>query len=169
MILNPFRFERCRIRFYLRFACSERRDHHYYQTRKERTDQNHFDASVSPPCIRVKWTYLLNTEQYGRAWQAYVNDGENPNGMLWDMYNWGWYNADGNPVLYGMTLSNTWFKEIQYQTRTGWQSLYWCYSTYNLSVSNGSEKGSFFSGIATRIWVLSRQTDRFSLKYEQRL
>ena len=32
------------------------------------------------PCIKVKWT-VLNTEQYGRAmWQAYVNDGENPNG-----------------------------------------------------------------------------------------
>ena len=81
-------------------------------------------------------------------WQAYVNDGENPNGnALGYAYNWG-YNADGNPVLYGMTLSkyldskNTmpvadtdWFDEI---TRTG------VIQQYNLSVSNGSEKGSSF-------------------------
>lgn len=49
------------------------------------------------PCIKVRWM-MLNTEQYGRAmWQAYVNDGENPNGnALGYNYNWG-YNANGNP------------------------------------------------------------------------
>ena len=88
-----------------------------------------FDASVSASMYQSKMN-VLNTEQYGRAmWQAYVNDGENPNGnALGYAYNWG-YNADGNPVLYGMTLSkyldskNTmpvadtdWFDEI---TRTG--------------------------------------------------
>ena len=107
-----------------------------------------FDASVSASMYQSKMD-VLNTEQYGRAmWQAYVNDGENPNGnALGYNYNWG-YNADGNPVLYGMSLSkyldskNTmpvadtdWFDEI---TRTG------VIQQYNLSVSNGSEKGSSF-------------------------
>ena len=103
---------------------------------------------------------VLNTEQYGRAmWQAYVNDGENPNGnALGYNYNWG-YDANGNPVLYGMSLSkyldskNTmpvadtdWFDEI---TRTG------VIQQYNLSVSNGSEKGSSFLFLwdITKTWV----------------
>ena len=130
-----------------------------------------FDASVSASMYQSKMN-VLNTEQYGRAmWQAYVNDGENPNGnALGYAYNWG-YNADGNPVLYGMTLSkyldskNTmpvadtdWFDEI---TRTG------VIQQYNLSVSNGSEKGSsFFSlGYYKNLGVIKdTDFDRFSAR-----
>ena len=130
-----------------------------------------FDASVSASMYQSKMD-VLNTEQYGRAmWQAYVNDGENPNGnALGYNYNWG-YNANGNPVLYGMSLSkyldskNTmpvadtdWFDEI---TRTG------VIQQYNLSVSNGSEKGSsFFSlGYYKNLGVIKdTDFDRFSAR-----
>jgi len=130
-----------------------------------------FDASVSASMYQSKMD-VLNTEQYGRAmWQAYVNDGENPNGnALGYNYNWG-YDANGNPVLYGMSLSkyldskNTmpvadtdWFDEI---TRTG------VIQQYNLSVSNGSEKGSsFFSlGYYKNLGVIKdTDFDRFSAR-----
>ena len=48
-----------------------------------------FDASVSASMYQSKMN-VLNTEQCGRAmWQAYVNDGENPNGnALGYAYNW---------------------------------------------------------------------------------
>ena len=85
-------------------------------------------------------------------------------------YNWG-YDANGNPVLYGMSLSkyldskNTmpvadtdWFDEI---TRTG------VIQQYNLSVSNGSEKGSsFFSlGYYKNLGVIKdTDFDRFSAR-----
>ena len=130
-----------------------------------------FDASVSASMYQSKMD-VLNTEQYGRAmWQAYVNDGENPNGnALGYNYNWG-YNANGNPVLHSMSLSkyldskNTmpvadtdWFDEI---TRTG------VIQQYNLSVSNGSEKGSsFFSlGYYKNLGVIKdTDFDRFSAR-----
>ena len=130
-----------------------------------------FDASVSASMYQSKMD-VLNTEQYGRAmWQAYVNDGENPNGnALGYNYNWG-YDANGNPVLHSMSLSkyldskNTmpvadtdWFDEI---TRTG------VIQQYNLSVSNGSEKGSsFFSlGYYKNLGVIKdTDFDRFSAR-----
>lgn len=109
-----------------------------------------FDASVSMSMYQSK-TEVLNTEQYGRAmWQAYVNDGEDPNGnALGYNYNWG-YNAAGQPELYGMTLNKyldtagtmavsdtDWFDEI---TRKG------LVQQYNMSVSKANDKGaSFFS------------------------
>ena len=94
----------------------------------------------------------MNASEWGRAyWQASVNDGLNPsNNNLGYNYDWS-YDAKGNPVLNGMTMNmyldenasvragdTDWFKEI---TRTG------IVQQYNLSVSNGSERGSSFFSI----------------------
>ena len=107
-----------------------------------------FDASVAASMYTNKME-VLNAEEYGRAmWQAYVNEGQDPNtNALGYKYDWG-YNAGGNPQLNGISMSkyldsaNTvpaadtdWFDET---TRTG------VIQQYNVSVSNGSEKGSSF-------------------------
>ena len=109
-----------------------------------------FDGSVATSFYTNK-IETMNASEWGRAyWQACVNDGINPsNNNLGYNYDWG-YDAKGNPVLNRMTMNmfldenasvragdTDWFKEI---TRTG------VVQQYNLSVSNGSEKGnSFFS------------------------
>lgn len=107
-----------------------------------------FDASVAASMYTNKME-VLNAEEYGRAmWQAYVNEGQDPNtNGLGYKYNWG-YDANGYPQLNGISMSkyldsaNTtpaadtdWFDET---TRTG------VIQQYNVSVSNGSEKGSSF-------------------------
>lgn len=107
-----------------------------------------FDASVAASMYTNKMK-VLNSEGYGRAmWRAYVNEGQDPNtNALGYKYNWG-YNADGYPQLNSISMSkyldsgNTvpaadtdWFDET---TRTGF------IQQYNVSVSNGSEKGSSF-------------------------
>ena len=107
-----------------------------------------FDASVSASMYTNKME-VLNAREYGQAmWQAYVNDGQDPNtNALGYSYNWG-YDQNGIPVLHGISMSrfldsaNTvpsadtdWFDEI---SRTG------VIQQYNLSVSNGSEKGSSY-------------------------
>lgn len=107
-----------------------------------------FDASVAASMYTNKME-VLNTEQYGRAmWQAYVNEGQDPNtNALGYKYNWG-YDPNGYPLLNSISMSkyldaaNTvpaadtdWFDET---TRTG------IIQQYNVSVSNGSEKGSSF-------------------------
>ena len=107
------------------------------------------DASVAVQSY-VNRMKVLDSEQYGRAlWQAYVNDGtSDPNtNVLGYRYDWG-YNAQGQPVLNNIMLnkylddagtvpvSNTdWFAET---TRPG------LIQNYNVSVSNGSQKGSCF-------------------------
>lgn len=109
-----------------------------------------FDASIAASMYTNKMK-VLNAEGYGRAmWQAYVNEGQDPNtNALGYKYNWG-YNANGYPQLHSISMNkyldsgNTvpaadtdWFDET---TRTG------LIQQYNVSVSNGSEKGnSFFS------------------------
>ena len=107
-----------------------------------------FDASVSASMYQTKLE-MMNTEQYGRTlWQANVNSGKNPNANpIGYNYNWG-YDSNGTPVLHGMSLpkfidsENTiavgdtdWFDEI---TRTGF------IQQYNLSISNGTERGNYF-------------------------
>ena len=107
-----------------------------------------FDASVAASMYTNKMK-VLNTEEYGQVmWQAYMNDGQDPNtNGLGYRYDWG-YNSDGYPVLYGITMSKyldsagttpasdtDWFDET---TRTG------ITQNYNLAVSNGSEKGSSY-------------------------
>ena len=94
----------------------------------------------------------MNVSEWGRAfWQASVNDGVNPNNNTLG-YNFDWsYDAAGRPVLKGLTMNmfldenatvrtgdTDWFDEI---TRTG------VVQQYNLSVSNGSEKGSSFFSV----------------------
>ena len=105
-------------------------------------------VSVSQYANRQK---VLNTKQFGQVmWQAYVNDGEDPNSNpLGYNYNWG-YDAQGYPQLYSMTLNKyldqagttpagdtDWFDEV---TRTG------VVQQYNAAVSAGHKRGhSFFS------------------------
>lgn len=109
-----------------------------------------FEASLAATNIgkRLK---VLNTEGYGRAlWQAYVNEGQDPNtNALGYRFDWG-YDAAGYPQLNSLGLNkyldaaNTvpaadtdW---IDQTTRTGFVQ------QYNLSVSRGTDKGnSFFS------------------------
>ena len=110
-----------------------------------------FDGSIAASFYKNK-IETMNASEWGRAyWQASVNDGLNPsNNNLGYNYDWS-YDAKGNPVLNGMTMNmyldenasvragdTDWFKEI---TRTG------IVQQYNLSVSNGSEKGSSFFSI----------------------
>ena len=130
------------------------------------------DASVAVQSY-VNRMRVLNSEQYGRAlWQAYINDGvADPNtNVLGYRYDWG-YNAQGQPVLNNIMLnkymddagtvpvSNTdWFSET---TRPG------VIQNYNISVSNGSQKGSsFFSlGYYRNEGVIKNSDfDRFSAR-----
>ena len=115
---------------------------------KEGKVKVNFDASVAASFYTNK-IETMNASEWGRAfWQASVNDGLNPNNnALGYNFDWG-YNQAGIPVLNGMRMNmfldegatvrfgdTDWFKEI---TRTG------VVQQYNLSVSNGGEKGSAF-------------------------
>lgn len=106
------------------------------------------DASVSASLYAHRMD-VLNAKEYGQVmWQAYVNDNMDPNtNGLGYRFNWG-YNANGFPVLSGLSMSKyldaaaitpaadtDWFDQT---TRTG------LVQQYNVSVSNGSEKGSSF-------------------------
>jgi TonB-linked SusC/RagA family outer membrane protein len=110
-----------------------------------------FDASVAASFYTNK-IETMNAREWGQAfWQASVNDGKNPNNNTLG-YNFDWsYDQNGNPALYGMTMNmflddnatvrssdTDWFNEI---TRTG------IVQQYNLSVSNGNEKGSSFFSV----------------------
>ena len=110
-----------------------------------------FDASVAASLYTNK-IETMNASEWGRAfWQASVNDGVNPNNNTLG-YNFDWsYDAAGRPMLKGLTMNmfldenatvrtgdTDWFDEI---TRTG------VVQQYNLSVSNGSEKGSSFFSV----------------------
>ena len=110
-----------------------------------------FDASVAASFYANRLE-VLNAEQWGQAyWQANVNDGLNPNNNnLGYHFDWG-YDAQGNPQLYNVTMQkyldegNTvpaadtdWVKET---TRTG------VIQNYNVSVSNGGEKGSSYMSL----------------------
>lgn len=107
-----------------------------------------FDGSIAVSTYAHKMK-VLNAKEYGQVmWQAYVNDGMDPNtNGLGYRYGWG-YNAQGTPVLNGISMKKylddagttpaadtDWFDET---TRTG------VIQQYNVSVSNGSDKGSSF-------------------------
>ena len=107
-----------------------------------------FDGSLATSFYTNK-IETMNASQWGRAyWQASVNDGVNPNNNNLG-YNYDWsYDKLGNPILNGMSMNmyldenasvragdTDWFDEI---TRTG------VVQNYNVSVSNGSDKGSSF-------------------------
>ena len=108
------------------------------------------DASVAVQSYTNRMK-VLNARQFGQVmWQAYVNDNMNPNtNALGYNYDWG-YNAAGYPELYGIMMNKyldeagtvpaadtDWYSQT---TRPG------VIQSYNMSVSNGSQKGnSFFS------------------------
>lgn len=106
------------------------------------------DASIAASMYAHKMD-VLNAKQYGQVmWQAYVNDGMNPNtNGLGYRYDWG-YNAQGQPVLNAIAMNKyldaagttpasdtDWFDET---TRTG------VIQNYNVAVSNGNAKGSSY-------------------------
>ena len=112
-----------------------------------------FDGSIAASFYAHK-IKTLNARQFGQAlWQANINDGKDPNkeenNLIGYNYDWG-YDKNGNAQLWGITMDNyldtngtlhagdtDWFDEV---TRTG------VVQQYNVSISNGSEKGnSFFS------------------------
>ncbi|MBQ0056874.1 MAG: TonB-dependent receptor [Bacteroidales bacterium] len=112
---------------------------------KEGTLKVDFDASVSMSKYVNKMD-VLNAKEFGQVmWQAYVNDGLNPNrNGLGYHYDWS-YGANGAPVLNNVTMDKyldqagitpagdtDWFDQV---TRTG------MVQQYNLSISQGSEKG----------------------------
>ena len=107
-----------------------------------------FDASVAVQTYANRME-VLNAKQFGQVmWQGYVNDGLDPN-MNGLGYHYDWtYNQQGVPVLNGITMSKyldaagttpaadtDWFDQT---TRTG------IVQKYDVSLSNGSEKGSSF-------------------------
>ena len=109
------------------------------------------DASIAASMYAHKMD-VLNTKEYGQVmWQAYVNDGMDPNtNGLGYHYSWG-YNDQGYPVLYGITMKKyldddgttpaadtDWFDET---TRTG------LIQKYDVAVSNGNKKGSSYFSV----------------------
>ena len=107
-----------------------------------------FDASVAAQTYAHKMK-VLNAKQFGQVmWQGYINDGLDPNtNGLGYKYDWS-YNNQGYPVLNGISMNKyldvagttpaadtDWFDET---TRTG------LIQQYNVSLSNGSDKGSSF-------------------------
>lgn len=130
-----------------------------------------FDASVSAS-MYVNKMDVLNASEYGQAmWQAYVNEGQDPNtNALGYRYDWG-YDVNGYPVLNGMKMNRfldeagttpsadtDWFDAT---TRTGFVQ------NYNLSASSGSERGSsFFSlGYYKNLGIINTTDfDRFSAR-----
>lgn len=130
-----------------------------------------FDASVAASMYARKME-VLNASQYGQAmWQAYVNEGQDPNtNALGYRYDWG-YDANGTPVLNGISMSRyldaagttpsadtDWFDQT---TRPG------IIQNYNLSAGVGSDKGSaFFSlGYYKNIGIIkTTDFDRFSAR-----
>jgi len=109
-----------------------------------------FDGSIAVQTYAHKMK-VLNAKQFGQVmWQGYVNDGLDPNqNGLGYHYDWS-YDGHGIPVLENITMSKyldaagttpaadtDWFDET---TRTG------LIQQYNVSLSNGSERGmSYFS------------------------
>ena len=106
------------------------------------------DASIAASMYAHKMD-VLNAKQYSQVmWQAYVNDGMDPNtNGLGYRYDWG-YNAQGQPVLNAIAMNKyldaagttpasdtDWFDET---TRTG------VIQNYNVAVSNGNAKGSSY-------------------------
>ena len=107
-----------------------------------------FDASIALQTYTNKMK-VLNAKEFGQVmWQGYVNDGLDPN-MNGLGYNFDWgYDAKGQPVLNSITMNKyldaagttpaadtDWFDQT---TRKG------IIHQHNLSLSNGSERGSSF-------------------------
>lgn len=117
-------------------------------TKKGKDLRVQLDASVAAQFYTSRMK-VLNAEGYGRAmWQAYVNDGQDPNtNGLGYRFDWG-YDKAGYPVLGSISMSKylddagttpaadtDWVDET---TRTGFVQ------NYNLSVSGSTDKMSAF-------------------------
>lgn len=135
------------------------------------------DASVAASMYAHKMD-VLNAKEYGQVmWQAYVNDGMDPNtNGLGYRYNWG-YNVQGNPVLNSITMKKylddagttpaadtDWFDQI---SRTG------VVQNYNVAVSSGSDRhSSYFSlGYYKNLGIIktsdfNRYSARFNTEYK---
>ena len=129
------------------------------------------DASIAASMYAHKMD-VLNAKEYGQVmWQAYVNDGMDPNtNGLGYHYDWG-YDAQGHPVLNSLTMKKyldaagttpaadtDWFKET---TRTG------VVQNYNVAVSSGSDRhSSYFSlGYYKNLGIIkSSDFDRYSAR-----
>lgn len=129
------------------------------------------DASVAVQSYTNRM-HVLDAKQFGQVmWQAYINDNMNPNtNALGYHYNWG-YDANGNPVLNGITMNkyldeagtvpaaNTdWYAET---TRPG------VIQNYNVSVSHGGQKGSSFFSLGyykNEGVIKTSDFDRFSAR-----
>ncbi len=129
------------------------------------------DASVAVQSYTNRM-HVLDAKQFGQVmWQAYVNDNMNPNtNALGYHYNWG-YDANGNPILNGITMNkyldeagtvpaaNTdWYAET---TRPG------VIQNYNVSVSHGGQKGSSFFSLGyykNEGVIKTSDFDRFSAR-----
>ena len=129
------------------------------------------DASIAASMYAHKMN-VLNAKQYGQVmWQAYVNDGMDPNtNGLGYRYDWG-YNAQGNPVLNNISMrkylddagttpadDTDWFDKT---TRTG------VVQNYNVAVSSGSDRhSSYFSlGYYKNLGIIKTSDfDRYSAR-----
>lgn len=129
------------------------------------------DASIAAQFYTNRMK-VLDAEGYGRAmWQAYVNDGQDPNtNGLGYRFNWG-YDQSGYPVLNSISMNRyldaagttpsadtDWYDQT---TRTG------MIQNYNLSVSGSTEKlSAFFSlGFYKNLGVIKYSDfERFSAR-----
>lgn len=129
------------------------------------------DASIAAQFYTNRMK-VLDAEGYGRAmWQAYVNDGQDPNtNGLGYRFNWG-YDQSGYPVLNSISMNRyldaagttpsadtDWYDQT---TRTG------MIQNYNLSVSGSTEKlSTFFSlGFYKNLGVIKYSDfERFSAR-----
>lgn len=117
-------------------------------TKRGKGIQINLDASIAAQ-FYVNRMNVLNAEEYGRAmWQAYVNDGQDPNtNGLGYRYDWG-YDRNGYPQLNSISMSKyldaagttpaadtDWFDET---TRTG------MVQNYNFSAGGSTDKMSAF-------------------------
>ena len=138
---------------------------------KEGKVKINFDGSVAVQTYAHKM-HVLNAKEFGQVmWQGYVNDGLDPNqNGLGYRYDWT-YNQQGVPTLNGITMSKyldaagttpaadtDWFDET---TRTG------VIQQYNVSLSNGSERGSSFFSLGyykNKGIIKQSDFDRFSAR-----
>lgn len=129
------------------------------------------DASIAASMYAHKMK-VLNAKQYGQVmWQAYVNDGMDPNtNGLGYRYDWS-YDVQGNPVLNGISMrkyldgagttpaaDTDWFDKT---TRTG------VVQNYNVAVSSGSDRhSSYFSlGYYKNLGIIKTSDfDRYSAR-----
>lgn len=115
---------------------------------KEGKIKLNFDAFVTQTFYNNRLD-VMNAKEYGQAlWQATVNNSEDPNkNNIGYNYDWG-YDQNGNPALYNMYLPKYIDKDRTMLTSdTDWfdaVSQNGLMQSYNLSVSNGTEKGDYF-------------------------